>query len=278
MKNLYTFFFCFLTFVTAQSQTFEFSLAFVDTNPNTGNYQMALLATPSSSVTNGNTADMGAGFYVPAGMTLGNFVTGNSGLPASEWSSLTMGTTKPQGDPYFLARIEAVANSILLNGPGPFELVLFDVIADPNPTSGEIIFVENGDPVFNELLFIENYININLGSGTSNYYSQNNPLDSSINFATLSVPSQVLDESSIIVYPNPTKGMLYLGGDVAKLKEVNVYSISGQQVMFVSEEELLSGSIINGQSTIDLSKLTSGIYFIHLSNDSHTTIKKIIKD
>jgi hypothetical protein len=264
MKNFYTLIFCFLTFVTAHSQTFEFSLAFVNTNPNTGNYQMALLATPSSSVTNGNTADMGAGFYVPAGMTLGNFVTGNSGLPASEWSSLTMGTTKPQGDPYFLARIEAVANSILLNGPGPFELVLFDVIADPNPTSGEIIFVENGDPVFNELLFIENYININLGSGTSNYYSQNDPLANSINFATLSVPSQVLDDTSISVYPNPASEILNISTKY-NIQNVEIFDILGKTVIRSENSE-----------QINVSNLQAGIYLVKVFTDKGKITKKIV--
>ena len=77
-------------------------------------------------VTNGVTADMGAGFYIPSGLAIGNFVSGNSGIPISEWSVQSLGSSDINGDPYFVSRVEAGSSSIELNGDGPFELVLFD--------------------------------------------------------------------------------------------------------------------------------------------------------
>jgi len=61
---------------------------------------------------------------------------------------------------------------------------LFDVIADPNPSTGSIILIENGDTVL-DALFLQNYININLGNGTIDAYNQNDPQTKEIDFSTL---------------------------------------------------------------------------------------------
>jgi hypothetical protein len=264
MKKYYTFMICLLIAASTQAQTFDFSIAYVGVNGNTGNYQMALLATPSSSVTNGNTADMGAGFYIPAGLTIGNFVTGNSGLPASEWTSQTMGTTKPEGDPYFVSRIEAGSMSIFLNGPGPFELVLFDIIADPNPTSGNIIFVENGDPVFNELLFIENYINIDLGAGPVNAYLQNDPSANSVSFDTLSIEGQVLEDASVAVYPNPASDVMHVSTSL-EVKELVLFDILGKRVLSLENTKNLK-----------VNHLNAGVYLLKIVTAKGSLTKKVV--
>lgn len=264
MKNLYTFLLLTLTFTTAQTQTFDFSLMYLGINETTNNYQVALLATPSSSVTDGNTADMGAGFYVPSGLTIGNFETGNSGIPASEWTSQTLGASNANGDPYFVSRIEAGTTSILLNGEGPFELVIFDVIADPNPIIGELKFVENGDPVFDEILFIENYININLGSGPVNAYLQNDPTANSINFETLSVDDIVLNNTSIIVYPNPTSEFINIS-TIHSILYVEMFDVLGKKVKYVS-----------AQNQINISDLKTGIYIFKVYTDKGDVTKRVI--
>jgi len=264
MKNLYTFLLVMLTVATAQSQTFDFSLMYMGINETTDNHQVALLATPSSSVTDGNTADMGAGFYLPSGLTIGNFETGNSGLPASEWTSQTLGTSNANGDPYFVSRIEAGSSSILLNGDGPFELVIFDVLADPNPTSGELKFVENGDPVFDEILFIENYMNINLGSGPVNAYLQNDPTANSINFESLSVSEQVLNDSSIYVYPNPTSEFINISTRHSILY-IEMFDILGKKVKYAKNE-----------NQINVSDLKTGLYIFKVFTNQGEITKKIV--
>jgi hypothetical protein len=238
------------------SQTYEFSVSFVGINASTGNFQMALMATPSASVTDHSTDDMGAGFYVPSGVTLGNFVTGNSNLPASEWISESLSNTS---DAYFIYRVEAGGSSVLLNGPGPFELVLFDIIADPNPTSGEIIFVENSDPVFNELLFIENYINI----ASNNLYSNNNPTANSISFATLST-QEVIENLSIIVYPNPASDIIHIKTNM-QLTKVELFDILGKRVL-----------ITGASKQLKIEHLKVGVYFLKIHSGTHTLTKKII--
>lgn len=259
MKHFYTAVILLLMTFTLQAQhTYEFSISFVGINVNTGNYQMALLATPSESVTDDSTDDMGAGFYVPTGMTIGNFVTGNSNLPASEWVSISMGPGA-NGDAYFLGRDEAGQFTVMLNGAGPFELVLFDVIADPNPTSGAIMFVENGDPVF-DTIFIENYINI----WAQNLYSQNNPTASSVNFETLTTETFVVD-NSLSVFPNPATDILNIK-TINTINSIELYSILGKKVFATSQNI----------SQINISNFQSGIYLLKIQTDQGRVTKKIV--
>ncbi|SFN97063.1 Por secretion system C-terminal sorting domain-containing protein [Bizionia echini] len=241
--------------LTAQV-TYEFSVSFVGINPNTNNYQMALLATPSESVTNNSTDDMGAGFYVPTGLTIGNFVTGNSNIPASEWASISMGPGA-FGDAYFLGRDEAGQFSILLNGSGPFELVLFDVIADPNPSSGEIRFVENGDPVF-DTIFIENYINI----AAQNLYSQNNPLASAVSFQTLDMDTYISNRD-ISIYPNPVSNILHIK-TAHSINAIEIYTLQGSLILKTTHSE------------INVNQFQSGTYILKVQTDLAQTVKKLI--
>ncbi len=237
---------------------------FIGVNPSTDNFQVALIATPSALITDGNTADMGAGFYIPTGLNIGNFLTGNSNIPASEWISQSLGSGNANGDPYFISRIEAGASSILLNGDEPFELVLFDIIADPNPTSGSITFVENGDPVF-DFLFIENYININLGGGTINAYSQNDPSANSIEFSTLGLDEFLDLESHISIYPNPTSNYIRIATKNTVIKNIELFDNLGKQI--------IAKTISN---KLDLRNYKSGIYFLKVSTDNGSITKKIV--
>ncbi len=257
MKHYYTIFFGLLMTLAMQSQTYEFSISYVGINSITGNHQVALLATPSSPVTNHSTDDLGAGFYVPPGVTLGNFVTGNSTLPASEWTSESLSNNY---DAFFIYRVEAGATTIMLNGAGPFELVLFDIIADPNPTSGEIIFVENGDPVYDELLYIENYINI----AANNLYTHNSPTASSIQFATLGIQEVDTRNYEVSIFPNPASDVINIKTDL-EFTTVELYDILGKRVLQTGPTNQLN-----------ISSFKSGVYFIKLHSTKATLTKKVV--
>ncbi len=259
---------CIIASPTTQAQTFEFSLSFIGTNASTGNYQIALIATPSSSVTNGITTDMGAGLYIPSGLTIGNFVQGDSGLPAGEWTSQTLGASNANGDPYFLSRVEAGSSSVILNGSNPFQLVLFDIIADPNPTSENISFVENGDPIFNEILFIQNYINIDLGTGFTDAYNQNDPVASSIDFSTLSTEEETFKDINISIYPNPVIDIINIKGLTNEISKVEIYNINGQHILTKK----------TNMETVNIKEFNSGLYFIKLYTATASKTIKLIKN
>lgn len=166
-----------------QAQTFDFGLSYLGINEVTNNYQIALTATPNTSISNGDTADMGAGFYLPSGLTIGNFVEGNSGIPASEWSSIALGSNS-NGDAFFVSRIETNPTSTVISGSEPFQLILFDIIANPNPSIGSMVLIENDDSVL-DTFFLQNYININLGVDSVDAYNQNDYETKELDFSTI---------------------------------------------------------------------------------------------
>ena len=84
--------------------------------------------------------------------------------------------------------------------------------------------------------------------------------------AVLSVDSKLL--TGLTVYPNPTKGMLYINGNVSQLRAVNIYSFTGQHVMEVKDSF----------EAIDLRRLQSAIYFVKLDSDKATATLKIVKN
>jgi hypothetical protein len=74
-----------------------------------------------------------------------------------------------------------------------------------------------------------------------------------------------IENSNFKVYPNPTKGILYLEG-LEKISNVNLYDILGNKV-----------EIKISKDKIYLSKLSSGVYFLNYTNGDFKMIKKIIK-
>jgi len=83
--------------------------------------------------------------------------------------------------------------------------------------------------------------------------------------AVLSVENKLL--TGLSIYPNPTKGMLYLKGDISQLKAINIYSFTGQHVMEVK----------SNFEAIDLRKLQSAIYFVKLDSEEASATLKIVK-
>lgn len=75
---------------------------------------------------------------------------------------------------------------------------------------------------------------------------------------------------SIYIYPNPSKGLLYMNTSEEKIT-VNVYSAIGT-VVYSARFDNASGK----QNLIDLNELSQGIYFVRLSSGQKETVRKII--
>lgn len=85
-----------------------------------------------------------------------------------------------------------------------------------------------------------------------------------------SIDDSQLSENTVVVYPNPTKGSLYLKVDNSKSNvRVEIYSLSGS---------LFYNSIIIGNSVIDLGRLNinPGIYLVKTNCDNRNSVHKII--
>lgn len=84
--------------------------------------------------------------------------------------------------------------------------------------------------------------------------------------------SQLLEETRLSVYPNPSYGYLNIGLDSYNGETVHMmmYNLRGQQVM--------TRQINSAQTTLDLVDLPSGAYVIRLEAGEETITKRFIKN
>ena len=72
------------------------------------------------------------------------------------------------------------------------------------------------------------------------------------------------------VYPNPSTGVLYIvnSSSVKEASQFQVINSIGQTVL----EETINNNFKN----IDLSKLNNGVYFVKITSDKSSTVKRIV--
>ncbi|MBI9068318.1 MAG: choice-of-anchor J domain-containing protein [Salinivirgaceae bacterium] len=75
-----------------------------------------------------------------------------------------------------------------------------------------------------------------------------------------------VSSTKVNAYPNPTSDIFTL--DLEEYSMVTIFNIAGQKVY---------NNFINGQTSIDLSNVETGIYMINIVNDNYSTQTKIIK-
>ncbi|MDU8885506.1 T9SS type A sorting domain-containing protein [Yeosuana sp. MJ-SS3] len=124
------------------------------------------------------------------------------------------------------------------------------IVNDTNPTDGA--FVSN--PGGNQVL------------GTTN----------DIDFSTLSVSNKVFRDS-LIVYPNPARGELFIKVNSqlsSKIESLKIYSIEGK--LIESRNQLTA---IQGEIAIDISRLRSAFYFMTVTAEDarQATYKILVK-
>jgi len=266
-KHYITFVFALLTTIMLQGQdAYQYSLSFLGVNTATDNYQMALLATPNFDAPNGNTADLGAAFYVPEGLgiSIGNFEAANSGIPASEWIGYSSGTSGGQ-ELFQILRVPGVTNYFIDAENGtPIQLAIFDVIAATKPTTGTIILAANDDP-FVVSTFSENFLNVSFTGTTSNYFGAHDPTANSINFETLSVDEILVpDNVKLSVYPNPASNVIHISASFP-VEEIALYDVMGKVVLRSTDTK-----------QIQVHTLNAGMYLLKIYANQQTITRKVI--
>lgn len=88
---------------------------------------------------------------------------------------------------------------------------------------------------------------------------------------TLSNQNFALD--NVVVYPNPSKGIFNISLGNVKPTAINVYDLTGKIIL--SNSAIQSSNI---ETSIDLSNVATGIYFVKITADSQSTVKRIIKE
>ena len=83
--------------------------------------------------------------------------------------------------------------------------------------------------------------------------------------------NEITEQQSIFVYPNPANENLTLvfSNDLFN-SSVNIYDLQGRLVFH--------NNLVADKTTIDISLLTNGIYFISVSNNDKTATSKFIKE
>ncbi len=77
-----------------------------------------------------------------------------------------------------------------------------------------------------------------------------------------------LNFQNIEIYPNPTKGLVYISSKPGAIINITVFDILGKEVFKINE----------GFGQMDISSFQSGMYLIKITTDSGSFVEKIIKE
>jgi hypothetical protein len=77
-------------------------------------------------------------------------------------------------------------------------------------------------------------------------------------------------QSGINIYPNPTGGMLHYESNNIPIQKIKLLDLTGNKIIELKDTD--------AKGTIDITHLTSGIYFIQLSTKDGSWTRKIIKE
>lgn len=160
----------------------------------------------------------------------------------------------PNGTPYVIAEIWDSSSS---NHGRNFVYTLNASTGNWEKLGGD--FISTGICTFNDIAVdpVNNYLVV--------AYSENGTVVKRISLNSLSV-SDVKNNDSFAVYPNPTTGLINIKND-KKIKTAEITNASGQ---------LMSARITDQQ--VDISDAPKGVYFLKVIFDNgKTSVKKIIK-
>ena len=85
--------------------------------------------------------------------------------------------------------------------------------------------------------------------------------------------SQNFELQNVVVYPNPSKGIFTISLGNLQPETIEVYDVMGKLIMKNN-----AISVTNFQTSIDLSAVAQGIYFIKISANGQNSVKRIVKE
>jgi alpha-glucosidase len=109
-------------------------------------------------------------------------------------------------------------------------------------------------------------------------YVKTNPIsldkDFEVKFGDVTDVDDRNDDDAITLYPNPTSGKFYVDGlSNNGVSEIHAYNVMGELVNCTR-----SDAKVETGTTLELTKQSPGVYFIHIITAKGTTVKKIILD
>lgn len=96
--------------------------------------------------------------------------------------------------------------------------------------------------------------------------------------ATVSFSTGIIEQSgngNLLVFPNPASGSLTIQETFSRplSVEIRLLNVLGETLLLRSEQ-----AVTNVNTTLNISYLPSGVYFIAVSTDSGTVVQKIVKE
>ncbi|MDP1725708.1 MAG: T9SS type A sorting domain-containing protein, partial [Bacteroidota bacterium] len=88
--------------------------------------------------------------------------------------------------------------------------------------------------------------------------------------APAGISSQITEENSIVVYPNPAAGELNV------ISTNNLLAQKNYIVRDLTGKLVLAGTLLN-QTLLDISSLNQGIYYLELSDGERRMVKRFVK-
>lgn len=85
--------------------------------------------------------------------------------------------------------------------------------------------------------------------------------------------NQNFEMNNIVVYPNPSKGIFNISLGNIQPTAIDVYDLTGKVIL--SKSAIQSSNI---ETSIDLSNASTGIYFVKITAENQSTVKRIIKE
>jgi Leucine-rich repeat (LRR) protein len=97
-------------------------------------------------------------------------------------------------------------------------------------------------------------------------------LDGTMFFNYSDVGIDTMDENQLKIYPNPTTGELIVTSNELRVTSIKIFDINGCEQKAESRKQKAEGEIV-----IDISHLSTGIYFVKIITEQGEIIKKIVK-
>ncbi len=79
--------------------------------------------------------------------------------------------------------------------------------------------------------------------------------------------------NKMAIYPNPSKGIFNLSLNNLPIDAIELYDLAGKSINVISNLKINSN-----ESQLDLTSVANGVYFVKITANDQTTIKKIIKN
>ena len=95
-----------------------------------------------------------------------------------------------------------------------------------------------------------------------------------ITYTNINAPNAIADlsnETTVCVFPNPTKGQLTINNEQLTIEQVEVFDVLGRCVLTVTPSPLDRAGV-----RLDISDIPTGMYFVRITTEKETVTKKIV--